>query len=58
MLQKLVPYIFQFQCYKAVQLMSITLFSPGRPAEFNRIFGKYCQEEVGKYGLEVPNVDA
>ena len=35
--------------------MSITLFSPGRPGKFNRIFGIYRQEEVGKYGLEVPH---
>ena len=35
--------------------MSITLFSPGRPAKFNWIFGIYRQEEVGKYGLEVPH---
>ena len=26
--------------------MNITLVSPGRPADFNRIFGKYRQEEV------------
>ena len=38
--------------------MSITLFSPGRPAKFNGIFGQYRQEEVSKYGLEVLNVDS
>ena len=37
--------------------MSITLFSPGRPAKFNRIFGKYRQEEVSEYGFEVLHVD-